>query len=137
MMEEAGLNLSGFLKNLAARGIENQRKESEEAGGPPDYIGEDGLLYCGKCHTPKQTILTGELFPEPLKVATTCKCRQEAEERRKAEEQARADMEQIKRLRINSLMDEKFRESTFDTFRQTKNNARNLRLCRPVRRGVP
>ena len=69
--------------------------------------------------------MTGELFPEPLKVATTCKCRQEAEERRKAEEQARADMEQIKRLRINSLMDEKFRESTFDTFHQTKNNARN------------
>ena len=32
MMEEAGLNLSGFLKNLAARGIENQRKESEQAG---------------------------------------------------------------------------------------------------------
>lgn len=137
MMEEAGLNLSGFLKNLAARGIENQRKESEEAGGPPDYIGEDGLLYCGKCHTPKQTILTGELFPEPLKVATTCKCRQEAEERRKAEEQARADMEQIKRLRINSLMDEKFRESTFDTFRQTKNNARNLRLCRRYAEAFP
>ena len=20
-----------------------------------DYTGEDGLLYCGKCHTPKQT----------------------------------------------------------------------------------
>lgn len=19
-----------------------------------DYIGEDGLLYCGKCHTPKE-----------------------------------------------------------------------------------
>ena len=21
---------------------------------PGDYTGEDGLLYCGKCHTPKQ-----------------------------------------------------------------------------------
>ena len=24
-----------------------------------DYIGEDGLLYCGKCHTPKEAY-----FPE-------------------------------------------------------------------------
>ena len=22
--------------------------------GPEDYTGEDGLLYCGKCRTPKQ-----------------------------------------------------------------------------------
>ena len=21
---------------------------------PGDYTGQDGLLYCGKCHTPKQ-----------------------------------------------------------------------------------
>ena len=21
---------------------------------PEDYTGEDGLLYCGKCHTPKE-----------------------------------------------------------------------------------
>ena len=21
---------------------------------PGDYVGEDGLIYCGKCHTPKQ-----------------------------------------------------------------------------------
>ena len=26
---------------------------------PEDYTGEDGLLYCGKCHTPKEAY-----FPE-------------------------------------------------------------------------
>ena len=25
-----------------------------------DYTGEDGLLYCGKCHTPKEAILQRE-----------------------------------------------------------------------------
>ena len=25
---------------------------------PGDYTGDDGLLYCGKCHTPKQTRLS-------------------------------------------------------------------------------
>ena len=38
---------------------------------------------------------------------------------------------------IDSLMDDKFRESTFDTFHQTKNNARNLRLCRRYAEAFP
>ena len=25
-----------------------------------DYTGEDGLLYCGKCHTPKETYFSKE-----------------------------------------------------------------------------
>ena len=25
---------------------------------PGDYVGSDGLLYCGKCHTPKQMWLS-------------------------------------------------------------------------------
>ena len=32
-----------------------------------DYIGEDGLLYCGKCHTPKEAYFPEgkELFGRP------------------------------------------------------------------------
>ena len=26
-----------------------------------DYIGEDGLLYCGKCHMPKEVYFSQEL----------------------------------------------------------------------------
>ena len=29
-------------------------KMAEVTPEPEDYTGEDGLLYCGKCHTPKQ-----------------------------------------------------------------------------------
>lgn len=37
----------------------------QRSGGTPqpeDYFGADGLLYCGKCNTPKQAFLrdTGE-----------------------------------------------------------------------------
>ena len=43
---------------------------------PGDYTGEDGLLYCGKCRTPKQfrmdaPPLEGRLLPHP------CRCEQE------------------------------------------------------------
>ena len=39
--------------------------------GPEDYTGEDGLLYCGKCRTPKQfrmdaSPLEGRLAPQQI-----------------------------------------------------------------------
>ena len=51
----------------------------EETG---DYTGPDGLLYCGKCRTPKQIRIgvnpaTGK--GTPTIVPTLCKCRQEAD----------------------------------------------------------
>lgn len=65
---------------------------------PGDYVGEDGLLYCGKCHTPKQTRLsfnplTGDKVETVVRVA--CQCQREADEedeRRKAQEQFRHSM---------------------------------------------
>lgn len=50
---------------------------------PDDYTGEDGLLYCGKCHTPKQIRLpfnpatrdkTSTIVP------SACQCQREADE---------------------------------------------------------
>lgn len=57
---------------------------------PEDYVGEDGLLRCGKCHTPKQTRLsfnpaTGKKMETVVRA--TCRCQQEADE---AEEQRQA-----------------------------------------------
>jgi len=53
---------------------------------PNDYVGEDGLLYCGKCCTPKQTRLpfdprTGKA--DETIVPVMCRCRQEANEEMK------------------------------------------------------
>lgn len=60
-----------------------------------DYIGDDGLLVCGKCGTPKQTIV--ELWGKTRTVACMCKCRTEAynaeEERRKQEARNRRIMD--------------------------------------------
>jgi len=55
----------------------------EAKKAPGDYTGEDGLLYCGKCHTPKQVRLdfnpaTGE--QTATVVAIACKCQREADE---------------------------------------------------------
>ena len=55
--------------------------ETKEA--PGGYTGEDGLLYCGKCHTPKQARLsfnpaTGDKTETVVRVV--CQCQREADE---------------------------------------------------------
>lgn len=65
---------------------------------PEDYTGEDGLLYCGKCHTPKQLRLgfnpaTGD--KKTTLVRCVCQCQSEANDeikRQDAREQFRCDM---------------------------------------------
>ena len=63
-----------------------------------DYVGEDGLLYCGKCHTPKQTRLpfnplTGDKVETVVRAV--CQCQREADEeaeRRAVRERFQMDM---------------------------------------------
>lgn len=57
---------------------------------PGDYM-QDGILYCGKCHTPKQALLrlpalTGTDDPRPFPIA--CKCVRDEDERAAAEQRA-------------------------------------------------
>ena len=49
-----------------------------------EYLGENGLLYCSKCHTPVQCRVN--MFGTPKIVSCVCKCRREEEEKRKAQE---------------------------------------------------
>lgn len=56
-------------------------KLMETKAAPGDYTGGDGLLYCGKCRTPKQMRLGNNPFTgesDPAIVPTPCQCQQEA-----------------------------------------------------------
>lgn len=94
-----------------------------------DYIGDDGLVYCGKCRTPRQTRMRwidGQMNTLPI----LCKCRKEAEDRDAAEKKHREDMERIERLKKNSLMDSKFHACKFDTLDVTVDNKRQIRIAK-------
>lgn len=82
------MELSGFIDSLEQRTAD--RIKAKEG----DYIGDDGLLYCGKCNTKKQTrivILGNEKTPFCL-----CKCEVE---RRDREEEERKRFEFEKRIK--------------------------------------
>ena len=120
-----------ILPQIASRGLEQQEIR------PGDWFDEDGILMCGSCGEPRQSMVT---VPAPtdgkpddkvtFKATRSCKCERDKETAEKRKEQNRKDMERVARLKKASLMDEKLREASFDSFQVTKFNSRNLKLCR-------
>lgn len=112
-----------------------KRASDKQERGTNDYVNpEDGLLYCGVCHTPKQCRVNLPCLEkgETKEFIAPCVCqcereRTEAEERRR---KAQEDMALIEKLKSRSLMDEKFKAQTFESFRTTKDNGKVLRLCK-------
>ena len=77
-----------------------------------DYLGDDGLLYCARCHTRRQLAIEIPLIGHRI-VGTLCKCDQD---RRAAEEEARKayeERERIKRLRKIGITDAAYHSMTF------------------------
>lgn len=71
-----------------------------------------GLMYCGKCNTPKQSVF--EFMGRYSIVPAMCKCEQDAQiraEHRRSEEEKR---QRIAALRINGIQDREAREKTFE-----------------------
>lgn len=82
------MSIAGVLNNLA---------EKAAMANPPregDYIGGDGLLYCGECRSPKQYRLEGMLaaaIPGGV-VSCLCKCAAERDKAEKTEERRKQEM---------------------------------------------
>lgn len=78
-----------------------------------DYIGDDGLLYCGKCHTPKQfrmdkPPMEGKLFPR------RCKCEQERFEQQEAEYRLQKHLQTVSELKRQGFTDPEMERWTFE-----------------------
>lgn len=99
------MNITNFISDLEKKAAERITTE------PDDYIGKDGLLYCGKCHTKKQTriFLLGEERTPPC----LCKCRQEQREREEAEHKRILFEDKVKRLRQMGFPEREMQEWTF------------------------
>lgn len=99
------MNIANFVSDLEKKAAERIKVE------PDDYKGEDGLLYCGKCHTKKQTRIV--LFGEERTPPCLCKCRQEQRDREEAERK-RIEFEQtVKRLRQSGFPESEMQAWTF------------------------
>ena len=94
-----------------------------------DYVGEDNLYYCGKCHTRKQTAI--ELFGKMKIAPCICKCR--ADEL-KAEEEARKQREHFDRvMRMRSVG---FPEKAMTTWTFANDDGSNPKMSNAMRKFV-
>ena len=80
-----------------------------------DYIGEDGLLYCGKCHTPKEAYFPEgkELFGRDRHPAE-CDCQRAAREEREAAEKRQKHLDTVEELKRRGFTDPAMRNWTFE-----------------------
>lgn len=76
-----------------------------------DYIGENGLWYCGICNTPKQTEIT--VMGEVYRPFCTCDCEKQKNEAEEEERKQREFADKVKVLRQSGFPDKEMLQWTF------------------------
>ena len=105
----------------------NAVPEAEPEDG--DYMA-DGLLYCGKCHTPRQMVINGTgTGLDGRTVIISCQCREAAQRAEKAARTERENREKLAahiRRMIEAGIADEFPDATFD---QDENPDRKLSVA--------
>ena len=77
-----------------------------------EYLNEaDGLIYCSKCHTPRQHRI--ELKERVFFPTVRCRCQQEIYDKKEAERKHQEFLMQVARLRANGLQDKSLHDYNF------------------------
>jgi DNA replication protein DnaC len=83
--------------------------------GDNDYIGEDGLLYCGNCNTPKEAYFAnGQILFGRDRHPRECECRKEERKQEESERKKREHEEMVYRMKQIGLFKGKLSSWTFE-----------------------
>lgn len=82
---------------------------------PEDYAGENGLLYCGKCRTPKEAYFPqGKTLFGRDRHSIECECRKADRQKWEKEEAERKHADEVERLKQKGFTDPAMRSWTFE-----------------------
>lgn len=95
-----------------------QAEERQAAVSDEDYI-KDGLLYCSKCGTKKQTRVT--IAGKEKIMFCLCKCGVEKSKAEEAAEKEKKRVQRIRELRTHGILDTEIRKFSFETAEMTDN----------------
>lgn len=93
-------NLSQAILHLIPMNIDNT------------YVGEDGLLYCTKCHTRRCT--KDIVYPFNKRMPVTCDCMKEEERKEKELAAQKEKLSKLDKIRGASLLGDRYKDTTFD-----------------------
>lgn len=100
------MNLANYVDNLEKRAAESIKPLEG------DYYGDDGLLYCGKCNTRKQTRIT--IFGTEKTPFCLCKCEVEKREQEEAERKRIEFQKKVKEYRKMGFPESEMQHWTFE-----------------------
>lgn len=89
-----------------------QSAQEKNAVNDDDYIDDEGLLMCGKCHTRKQIRI--EMLGRVITPMIPCRCRSEEIERDEQEEKERFKANEISRMKQAGFPDFEMTKWTFE-----------------------
>lgn len=103
---ESGGSLTASLWAMieAAQASANQEE-------PGDYV-KDGLLYCGKCHTPKQAIVN--VCGEMRTIFAACECKERQNKKEEADLKMHERRQRIEQLRKAAFSESDMQDWTFE-----------------------
>ena len=99
------ISYNDILKNAIAASKENAKEE------PGDYI-KDGILYCGKCNTPKQE--HREILNKVWLFGIKCSCKKQKDQEEAEEEKRRAFADMVQKNRRECFPEGKLASWTFE-----------------------
>ena len=117
------MDFTNFINGIAEAAAESN------AAQDGDYTGDDGLLHCGRCNTPKQCRVT--LLGQERVVYCLCKCRADAREAERIKQLEREKMQHIQRLRVLG-----FPESDMQGWTFAKDDCGNAKISEVARNYV-
>ena len=114
--------ISGLMDTLEA----NAKRQLQVNDG--DFV-RNGILYCGKCLTPKQTRI--QLYGEIRTPMCLCQCEKEKRDREAEERRKKEAIEKVKRLKRMGFPDSEMQGWTFD-----RDDGKNERVSQIARNYV-
>lgn len=99
------MDITGIFEKMVEHSADNIGRSED------DYIGENGLIYCGKCHTPKQ-IITGFQGRE-FRPMVHCECQKAALKREEDARRERERIEETERRRKDCFPDRRLMRWSF------------------------
>lgn len=105
-MSMDNLCIDSFIKNLAKKAKETNLYEVG------DYTNENGLLFCGKCDTPKECEIS--INGMTAKVSCLCKCKEEKEKQKKEQIEKENKQREIRHNTYKAFTTPKQKEIVFE-----------------------
>ena len=98
--------------------LERFREKEPPVPGENEYIGENGLLFCSVCRTPKQCRVN--MLGKPAVVPCICQCEKERLEKEKKRQEAEELQRRIQRLKANGIQEKHLLDWRFDVAENTR-----------------